>query len=92
MPAGTREIRERDRRTQTDAARPGGGVAGALGVAAGYGLAMSALILFTIERIFGTRGTAGRLMVLAATVGALVAGAAVIQARRSSQRRHVRGG
>lgn len=67
-------------------------MASMLGVAAGYGLAISALVLYTVERMFGARGTAGRLTVLAATVGALVAGTAVVRARRSSQRRRLRDG
>jgi uncharacterized membrane protein len=67
-------------------------VLSALAVAAGYGLAVSAFLVITIERMFGPRGAGGRLAVLAMTVTVLVAGAAIVRARRSWQRRRLRGG
>ena len=63
-------------------------MAGTLAVAAGYGLAISALTVFTGERMFGTHGLGGQLVVLGVTVGALVMGAAAMCARRSWQRHH----
>ncbi len=81
----------RDRISQRDrgSTRPGTtSVAGTLAVAAGYGLAISALTVLTGERMFGTRGLGGRLAVLAVTVGVLVLGAAASCARRSWQRHH----
>jgi hypothetical protein len=78
-------ISQRDGRSRRPGTRS---VAGTLAVAAGYGLAISALTVLTGERMFGTRGLGGRLAVLAVTVGVLVLGAAAICARRSWQRRH----
>jgi integral membrane sensor domain MASE1 len=80
----------RDRITRRDGrgTRPGGSVPGTLAVAAGYGLAISALIVLSVEHVFGSRGEAGRLAVLGMTVGVLVAAAALMCARRSWQRRH----
>lgn len=98
LAAGKPITRERGRSTRKDPEwqgtdGPGGeGMASMLGVAAGYGLAISALVLYTVERMFGARGTVGRLTVLAATVGALMAGTAVVRARRSLQRRRLRDG
>jgi hypothetical protein len=70
----------------------GRNVAGTLTVAAGYGLAISALTVLTVERMFGTRSPGGRLEVLGMTVGTLVIAAAVMCARRSRQRRPRRRG
>ncbi len=83
--AARNQIAQRDGRSR----RPdtSGSVASALAVAAGYGLAISALIVLTVERMFGTRGMGARLAVLGMTVAALVAGAAVMCARRALQRR-----
>lgn len=77
----------------TSARRPGtgGNVVSALAVAAGYGLAVSTFTVIMIERVFGPRSQGGRLAVLAMTVGALVAAAAVVRARRSLQRRRLGG-
>ncbi len=74
--------------------RPGTAVdvLSALAVAAGYGLAVSAFMVLTVERMIGPRSAGGRLAVLAMTVAALVTGAAVVRARRSWQRRRLRGG
>jgi hypothetical protein len=63
-------------------------VAATLTVAAGYGLAVSALTVLTVDRMFGTTGTGGRLAVLGMTVAVLVAAAGLMCARRSRQRRH----
>ncbi len=81
----------RNRIAQTSARgmRPATGrsVAGTLTVAAGYGLAISALPVLTVQRMFGTTDAGGRLAVLGVTVAALVGAAAVMCARRSWQRR-----
>ncbi|HUK71387.1 MAG TPA: hypothetical protein VLW50_21910 [Streptosporangiaceae bacterium] len=66
------------RRTHTSTS-----VAGTLAVAAGYGLAVSVLMVATVERMFGAAGPTMRLAVLGTTVAVLVAGAAVARARRS---------
>jgi hypothetical protein len=86
--------RNRIARTGARGLRPATGrsVAGTLTVAAGYGLAISALTVVTVERMFGTRSPGGRLEVLGMTVGALVIAAGVMCARRSWQRRRPGGG
>jgi hypothetical protein len=83
--------RMRSIRGMTGARRPGTGenVVFALAVAAGYGLAISAFMVIMIEQVFGPRSASGRLAVLAMTVGALVACAGVVRARRSLAQRAV---
>ncbi|HKB30125.1 MAG TPA: hypothetical protein VKD26_04740 [Streptosporangiaceae bacterium] len=71
---------------------PGKRVAGTLAVGAGYGLAVSALIVITVERMFGTTDTGGRLAVLGMTVAVLVGATAAVHARKSGRRRRPGGG
>jgi hypothetical protein len=84
MPARNRIAQQHGRNKRPDRS---GSVAGTLAVAAGYGLAVSVLMVLTIERVFGAAGSTARLVVLGTTVGVLVAGAGLACARRSWQGR-----
>jgi hypothetical protein len=84
MAARNRSAQQEGRRVRP---HTGKSVAGTLAVAAGYGLAVSALIVITVERMFGTTDTGGRLAVLGMTVAVLVGTAAVVRARESGRRR-----
>lgn len=81
MTAGTHTVRE-ERRDSRPGTGVGASVVGTLALAAGYGLVVSVLIVLSVEHMFGSRGAAGRLTMLAATVGVLVAGAGIGCARR----------
>jgi Na+/proline symporter len=62
-------------------------VPGTLAVAAGYGLAISALTVLTAPRMFGTTGAGGRIAAAGMTVAILVSAAALMCVRRSWHRR-----
>jgi hypothetical protein len=84
MAAGTstaREMRRGARPGNDTASRRTAGhassVAGALALAAGYGLVLSVIIVFSVERVFGSTGAVARMTMLAVTVGVLVVGAGI---------------